>query len=320
MFKKLIEIIKHNKRVFKERRKVRAKMKEEGMTSKEDFEIIAREMGLVYEHIFAIPPFLLWFLRGLIAKGTLSMLLSLAGLFLLTAFGWSIVTEQAGSFTINLTSKMIMEGFSLSDTEDFENKTTRLFSEKVKDLTNITIKDIPENIDETDGIHNGDNYVAHTFYIMNEGEEPAAYTYELKLVDETKDVSSAMWIMFFEDDEQLVFARMSDNDKAEGVLGYDEVAPFHSSAYNEEQYIYENGLYGLLTTPFESDSVICSGFVDEIGVGEIRKYTVVIWVEGNDPNCTNDILGGYAKLRLDFEGVYDEDDSIFSGVFDSRNK
>jgi hypothetical protein len=33
-------------------------------------------------------------------------------------------------------------------------------------------------------------------------------------------------------------------------------------------------------------------------VGKIDKYTVVIWLEGDDPECIDDILGGEMKLKM----------------------
>ena len=30
------------------------------------------------------------------------------------------------------------------------------------------------------------------------------------------------------------------------------------------------------------------------------KYTVVIWLEGNDPDCVDDIIGGQIKFGMDF--------------------
>jgi hypothetical protein len=32
--------------------------------------------------------------------------------------------------------------------------------------------------------------------------------------------------------------------------------------------------------------------------GEVDKYTVVIWLEGNDPECINDIIGGELKMQM----------------------
>ena len=31
------------------------------------------------------------------------------------------------------------------------------------------------------------------------------------------------------------------------------------------------------------------------------KYTIVIWLEGNDPDCLDNIIGGTLKLGMDFK-------------------
>ena len=34
--------------------------------------------------------------------------------------------------------------------------------------------------------------------------------------------------------------------------------------------------------------------------GEIDKFTIVIWLEGNDPECTDEIRGGKIKFSMNF--------------------
>ena len=40
--------------------------------------------------------------------------------------------------------------------------------------------------------------------------------------------------------------------------------------------------------------------------GDISKITVVIWIEGNDPDCTDDILGGEFKVDMVMNVVAEE--------------
>ena len=37
--------------------------------------------------------------------------------------------------------------------------------------------------------------------------------------------------------------------------------------------------------------------IDAFEPGEITKFTVVIWIEGNDPDCIDWLIGG--KLKVD---------------------
>ena len=51
-------------------------------------------------------------------------------------------------------------------------------------------------------------------------------------------------------------------------------------------------------TNFTSESTVTEGSVYNFKPGDISKVTVVIWLEGNDPDCTDDILGGQFKLDM----------------------
>ena len=33
--------------------------------------------------------------------------------------------------------------------------------------------------------------------------------------------------------------------------------------------------------------------------GTKDRYTIVIWIEGDDPECKNDLLGGEIKMHMD---------------------
>ena len=48
---------------------------------------------------------------------------------------------------------------------------------------------------------------------------------------------------------------------------------------------------------------VTDGTVNGFKPGDITKITVVIWLEGNDPDCTDNILGGQFKLDMIFDIV-----------------
>ena len=56
-------------------------------------------------------------------------------------------------------------------------------------------------------------------------------------------------------------------------------------------------------TNFLSSGVVTAGTVEAFKPGDISKITVVIWIEGNDPDCTDDLLGGEFKLDMIAEVV-----------------
>ena len=44
--------------------------------------------------------------------------------------------------------------------------------------------------------------------------------------------------------------------------------------------------------------------VDNFKPGDINKYTIVLWIEGSDPECTDNILGGEFKVHMDFNSEH----------------
>ena len=54
-------------------------------------------------------------------------------------------------------------------------------------------------------------------------------------------------------------------------------------------------------TNFVSANTVMIGEVSTFLPRDITKITVVIWLEGNDPDCTDDIMGGEFKLDMTFE-------------------
>jgi hypothetical protein len=48
---------------------------------------------------------------------------------------------------------------------------------------------------------------------------------------------------------------------------------------------------------------------EHVAPGDIHKYTVVIWLEGDDPDCTDDLIGGHAGMDLRLHLVGEEDGS-----------
>ena len=305
------------KKVKKARKILRKDLKKRGITKKGEFEQVAWEMGLALENTKR--GFFLWLWRtwGFIkAHLTLKSLLVAGSLLLASVFLLSYISDSAGAFTINLTADMLKVGFVLSDNEAFESRSTRLFSEKTKNISNITLGDISSDVDHVDGPHNGENYVAYTFYIRNEGEEAEDYFYKLTLEEASMGVEEAVWIMLYEDGHQVLYTKASADGDAEGLLGYEVEPPFYEEAYDPElQYFQEDGVWGVLTTPMTDDETVVQGIVYNVEPQEVHKYTVVLWLEGNDPECTNDIFGGSAKYQMRFDVLNDDDGTLFSGLW-----
>ncbi|MBE6957940.1 MAG: hypothetical protein E7447_02140 [Ruminococcaceae bacterium] len=312
-----IELTRDEVKEIKEgRKKLRRDLKEAGIKDKKEFELTATSMMLYFDKpkFLAIIP---WLFGG---RG-LWLLLGALGLLLLTLLAMSMVTELRGHFTINLSDGMFKEGFSLSETVSFESPTMRLFAEPAEDIIPVSITDIREDVPMTDGRATAEHqYFAYTFYIRNEGESTVDYTWQLRFNSETQNLSDAMWAMVFEDDEMRFYAEVREDGTQEALpyfdddsRGYTQCPLLDWAKFPEDQYqlIRETetkSFYRLVPFAFESEEIITSGIQKEVAPMDVHKYTVVIWLEGDDPDCTNDKIGGYAGVEMHFKLEGEEGD------------
>ena len=179
------------------RKKLRREMKERGIKSKREFELVAGSLGLYFDKRKG---FFFWLFRHWLGALIAALLLLLFVLFI-----FSMVSRMRGYFTISLDEDMFREGFVLSETRDFKVTTTELFADPAIDVPCVSIKSIPADVDEIDGQHNAE-YFAYTYYIRNEGDTTVDYEWDLSLTSESLDLSTAAWILLFEDGEMSLYA------------------------------------------------------------------------------------------------------------------
>ena len=311
--------IKWYKAVLKERKILRKDLASRGIKKAADFEAIARDVGLSLDNGKSA----LMLSKGkyaaawLASKAGLKTVMVSSGVLLSSIFAVSTLTDYKGSFTVNLTNAMAKSGYVLCADANLKRRTSRLISEELTDVSNISIQDIDKEVDMTDGPHNGANYLAYTFYILNSGEDTSSYAYTVQMDESTKHCDEAVWVMLFEDGHQLLYSAPSQEGGGEGIYGYANEPPFYDCCYDQQyQYYKEGERWGIVTTPYAEEGIVARGVVDDVTPGTAHKYTIVIWLEGYDPQCTNDIFGGFAKYSMKFStmGEIDRGD-IFSGIY-----
>lgn len=310
------------KKLKADRKELRQQLKGQGIKKKVDFETFAKEVGLAYPQESAKGKLLgLWLKAATLGKvaavsTTLYTVLGLGAAALAATFLVAYVSEVKGNFTVNLTADMIEQGFVLSDTEDFAVASTRLYTEEIENLNAISIQDISATVDtEQDGAHNGTGYMAYTFYLRNEGDEVVSYVFDMNITSSTNGILGATWVMLFQDGEQLFYSELSDDGDRENLYGYTSMPFSESSLDLDTLYYEEDGLYGIVPVDFVSDTVAVQGLREEMQPDEVHKYTIVVWIEGDDPQCTNDILGGHAGFTFQFEMVADDELDLFKGLY-----
>ncbi|MBR5241594.1 MAG: hypothetical protein IKV20_00510 [Clostridia bacterium] len=203
----------------------------------------------------------------------LSILLVLLTTFTGVIYVASALYEQSGSFTINVSkTEMQKYGLSLSETKDMLRPTSSLNAKIAEKMTNIAGETIDANVDMIDGEHNGRDYIAYTFYVQNAGEVEVAYDYEIRMSGVTNGLDEAIRLRLYVDGGEPVDYAKTKSDGTGPEPG---------------------------TTEFYSATTIVLGRVDAFEPGEQTKFTVVIWIEGNDPDCIDWLIGG--KMKLDMQ-------------------
>lgn len=203
----------------------------------------------------------------------LAMLLTITGTFYMLA----TLYERTGSFTVGVNKvDMVREGIALCETADLSQPTSHLNAEVNEHITNIAEEWIAENVDSIDGVHNGDNYIAYTFYLFNSGEIYVNYEYSINVSNVTNNLDEAIRIKLYTNGEPITYAKT----KSDGT------GPERD------------------TTEFYSNGIAAYKRVDNFAPHAVNKYTVVIWIEGNDPDCVNWLLGGKLKVGMDFNVVH----------------
>ena len=166
------------------RKRIRKELRAQGIKSRKDFETTASSLGLYFDkhRWWAL---LLWFFHGKWLWALLGAMLAL----LLAFFIMSLVTQMRGHFTINMTSDLFREGFSVCENEEFDNPSSMLYSIPLEGAMCVSIANIPEDVLEVDGYYYGEDYFAYTFYIRNDGESIVDYEWEILINSESYDLS-----------------------------------------------------------------------------------------------------------------------------------
>lgn len=218
---------------------------------------------------------------------------ALVACYLMAAF-----YTQSGEFIIRVDHSG-EKRLVISDTEDFTEELITLTGTAIDKADNISIFDIDPRVMKMDGDHNGMDYVAYTFYVKNIGYDPIMYTYNLTIQRATKGVEEAVWVLLYHNGQQVVYAKESQSNEPEIQQSTYEF-PFIEDARKPELYSYDEstGVYTLTAEPFASSRIVEVAERPDLQPGEVDKFTVVIWLEGEDPECVNEILGGTIEMMM----------------------
>lgn len=178
---------------------------------------------------------------------------------------------------------------------------------------NHYIRNLPNDIAKQDGIHpvfmeeNILSFFSFSFWLVNNSKRAVDVGIRLK-IDEithgtstaTVNMSDAVRVMFIEGEPMLSDETYRVYKKADRT--YDDTEGGRKKA-EEDREALSAIKYGH-TTDFKSDTCIFERLgvlgLSQFPSGASQRFTVVIWLEGCDPECTDIIRRDSLKMSLDF--------------------
>lgn len=202
-------------------------------------------------------------------------LLILLLLLIILYFVLKVIFHE-GSFVVNLRSNETLKS-GLAMYESVYDRTGKriLKADNIQFMTNISIKWLPKDIDDEkyEGTHNGENYIAYTFHVENQSDKVINYWYEMFIDDVVKNVDEAARIMIYLNGKPTVYAKGNsiDGDAEKDTIKFRD----------------------------DEDGSIILEQRPNLMPGEIDRITIVVWIEGDDPECINALIGGEISMHMD---------------------
>ena len=210
---------------------------------------------------------------GVIITGMLSVAFAI-----ITFYG-----QNAGNFVISVDSIALNRGIILSTEPNFRTTSPRLMTEPIEEARDMTYSWLKlEEVEAAYGnyVDIDYDYVAYTFYLMNEGDESVDISYHIRITDVYNDLDTAIRILVIEDGVRTVYQKEDTPDDDGNYPVYPESVP------QSVNFLSETIVMRKLFTNFKPD--------------QIKKFSVVVWLEGYDPDTVDDILGGMIRLQMNF--------------------
>ena len=118
--------------------------------------------------------------------------------------------------------------------------------------------------------------------------------------------------MVFEDGKMTFYAEPSATGDTEVIPSYSETRRGYPDPKllnqvadtNQFELVGSRGgvnYYRIVPINFDTETIVEEKMRYDIAPLEVHKYTVVIWLEGDDPECTDEKIDGHLGLEMNFQ-------------------
>ncbi len=222
---------------------------------------------------------------GIIISGILSIIM-----VLLTYYG-----SYSGNFIAVVDSNERVSSIVLSTSRDFEDASPRLFADSISDSKPLIFSDtnVQEAVLSEGNYFDPDfKYFAYSFYITNNGNITRDVEARYILSETNRGADEAIRVIVIRNDD-------IDNLSTDNLRMYKkkDKVPGRYNPNDPEAITFHD----------EDNGIVFSEIIKDFNPGEIKKYTVIIYIEGNDPDSIDEIQGGLIKMTFRFKIVEPEE-------------
>jgi len=218
--------------------------------------------------------------RAFLRLGILILILILAFLGFI-----SYDSQYSGTFVISL-DKYSQAGLSLCETPDFANPTSMLHASTTKKILPLEYKALPiDTVTATNGLSKENNCFGYTYYLQNAGETIVDIDVSILQEGARQNLDKCSRILLLRDDVPVGVFKVTDN-----YIDPQDQTPRHLYKQYFGRDVYTFSIYHLYPK-------------------DIVKFTVIIWLEGWDIDCTDDKIGGAVQygMILSIVNYYEEE-------------
>lgn len=229
----------------------------------------------------------------------------------------ALLKNSLGTFTVNLANQGV--ALAIDTHSAFDNPTTYLHVEDFGvisgpqsylwfethdeiNFSQIHNENTPFDLGTSD-TERGLRFFKYTFFVKNVGTIPAKYDFDVKIVEQIHPENSFsldeyLRLMVFEGEEKTVYARRSLTKEAVDVDSQDLVKEDVCGPEGSPKYRGEAEL-------FLSDTLLARRS-NLLKPEEMIMYTVLFWLEGDDPECQTVPDNASLKLGVTINANSDE--------------
>ncbi len=204
-----------------------------------------------------------------------------------------LLGNQSGNFVVKVESGDASKSIAITDSYEDRVYTNKLVANGIEGMTNTTprwflegdteeeqnigLKKLTEKLGNT--IDDSTAYI-YTFLIVNTGTNAVSINLEMSVSNISNGVDNAVRVMSYNDDSEDI----NIYQKVDSIDTEYKFYPVTPVSFLSDNTVYEERVTVLPTTDPENPTYI--------------KYSVIFWLEGQDPECTEVIFNGTIKFSL----------------------